>query len=269
MLALGLGLAGTAPLELARMVSALYGLWGVQFLAAAFGPVLGASATTTALAASNDVDLASRQQAAATIRQDRLAQVRDLEERFLLVLRGVADGSVDPADQVVRRQCANQAGVLRRLLASASSSGGTASGLAELERPVEAAEARGVTVDVRLHGDLWALPTPVRERMAATVAEALASVATGTVTLTVLCSAGEGTVYVTFPLPFGATAWGDGRWGQALLDVVAVAVVASPLASPRPRRTATAGRHDRCVHVTTDVEDGIACVELHWGSTAA
>jgi hypothetical protein len=246
-LAVGLGVAGTEPLELTRTAAGLYALWAIQFLAAAFGPVLRATATTTAFAAASDVELASRQQAAAMIRQDRLARVRDLEAQFLPLLRAVADAAVDPDDPVFRRRCANRAGVLRRLLSSTA--GGTSSGLAELERPVEMAEARGVTVDVRLHGKVRGLPRPVRERMAAAVAEALKTVATGTVTLTVLCSADEGTVYVTFPLPH---------------ETGSVKQSPSTLHSPALRLA-----NDPCVQVSADVADGVACVEMHWESPAA
>jgi signal transduction histidine kinase len=239
-LAVGLGVAGTEPLELARTASAVYGSWTIQFFAAAFGPVLRATATTTSLAAASDVELASRQRAKAMIRRDRAAWVRDLDEQVLPLLRGVADGSFDPADPGIRRRCASRAGVLRRVLAAAADM--TSSGLGELEPPIEAAEARGLTVEVRLQGDVHRLPDRLRMQLAAAVAEALRAAVAGPVTLTVFCLPDEGSVYVTYPIPFGA---GPGQENQAVVPSFC--------------------RADSCgLQVSADVADGVACVELHW-----
>jgi hypothetical protein len=241
----GLGVAGTGPLEISRMVSAMDGFWTVQILVVGFGPALGQTARTAALAAETHVELAARQQAATVIRRDRERRLGELEQHTLPLLRDIAAGLLEPGEPAVRRACASRASVLRRMLAA---SDGSASRLGELEAPIEAAEARGIRVDVQLAGDLRRLPPDVRDALAGRVGEALAPVAGGKVLVTVLCSPEEAQVYLSYP----------------------VSPVSGWLVGPRRRDHGEAAPPQtpvsRWIQESTDVDGGVAWLELRWSA---
>src|SRR6185312_7462057 len=115
--------------------------------------------------------LASRSEAeraaAAAVMADRQGRLALLEMEALPLLRGIADGTLDPAAGEVVRQCAQHAADLRHsLTACAPDVGGL---LARLRPALRAAEARGVLVNVQVIGDPGIPPPRVADAVLATV----------------------------------------------------------------------------------------------------
>jgi signal transduction histidine kinase len=262
-----LGVAGTGPAELVRLTAALYSFWAMQVLVVGFGPALGQTARTTALAAEADVELAARQDAATAIRRDRQRRLAELEAHALPLLRDIAAGESDPHAPAVRRACKNRAGVLRRMLVA---SGGSTSKLSDLEVPIMAAEARGTTVDVQVSGDLRPLPPQVRAVLAERVGEALAPLAGGKALVTALCSLREVRVYLSYPVP-----------APAHVPALAWAPPCPPEPTPPGAGLRTPGISFRdapgspdttlpdgtTLRACAEVGDGVAFLELHWSAT--
>ncbi len=229
----GVGRAGTDPVVLTRLFAASYAIWTLLIMVAALGPVLRSTAETTANAVAAEAALAARQESAKAINRDRQRRRQHLEKETLPLLQDIADGTADPRTDAVRRACATQATLVRRRLSTSMRPGH----LGRLEAVVEAAEARGVAVQVQLAGDLTHAPTAVRAEVIDTVDEALDGVPDGPALLTVLCSdtGGSGSVYVSFPAD---------HMGSV------------PAQDP--------GGVTRLTEVRTEVEGGQACLEVRW-----
>jgi hypothetical protein len=231
---LGVARAGTEPLALTRLIAASAAVWSLLIVVAAVGPVLRSTAETTARAALAETEVAARRDSARAISRDRRRRRRFLERETVPLLREIAAGNADPRADEVRRACAALAAAVRRRLA-ASEQPGRLGRLGELEAVVEAAEARGVALDVQVAGDLTRAPAPVRTEITAALDEMVDAVPAGRALLTVFCSAAGGSIYMSFP---------------------AVPRIASP-GRRTPLRT-------RLTAVHTEVEDGYACLEVHW-----
>ncbi|WP_007513646.1 ATP-binding protein [Pseudofrankia saprophytica] len=195
-LAVSLPRIGTAPLELIRMLGTLYGISTVQLLVTTAGPVLRATADATTRAAHLEAELGAHQEAAAVVRRDRARRLARLNGDVLPLLRAVADGSADPRDEQVRRLCANRARALRRML---SGSGGRAGPLAELETAIDAAEARGATVNLQVAGEFADIPYEVRDELVDLLSETLRVAPPGRVTVTLMCDGRTGDGYISYP----------------------------------------------------------------------
>ena len=125
-----------------------------------------------------------------------------LEMEALPLLRGIAEGTLDPADPRVRERCARHAADLRRVLADQSRAAGL---LAELEPALRSAAARGLPVEVQVVGEP---PRPVPEVAAAALA-AVDGVLSALpqhplrhpVLLTVLAAGDDVELYVAFDRP--------------------------------------------------------------------
>jgi hypothetical protein len=232
--------AGTGPLILTRLFAASYALWTLLIMVAALGPVLRSTAETTARAVAADAELAARQESTKAISRDRQRRRQHLERETLPLLRDIAEGILDPRADEVRRACTTQATLVRRRL-STSMRPGRLDRLDRLEAVVEAAEARGVAIQVQLAGDLTDAPTAIRTEIIDTVDEALDAVPDdGPALLTVLCTDTGGSVYVSFPA--------DHLTGTSSQD---------PAGDPGDTDT-------RLTEVRTEVEDGQACLEVRW-----
>jgi hypothetical protein len=234
-LSVGVGRAGTDPVVLTQLFAASYGAWTMLIQVAAMGPVLRSTAETTTRAAEAEADLAARREAAGAVSRDRQRRHRHLGTEILPLLQGMAEGSADPRTDVMRRACGTQATLLRRRLGTSLRPGH----LGRLEAVVEAAEARGVAVEVQLAGDLTDAPTAVRAEIIDAVDEALDAAPGGPALLTVLSSDTGGSVYVSFPAM--------GMTGAPFFGVP--------------------GGGTRLTEVRADVTDGHACLEVHWRTT--
>ena len=201
--ALLIGVAGTDPRSLAQLEAAGYILVAVLIAFAALQPTVAMQTSMTARRAA----LASRSEAeraaAAAVMADRQGRLALLEMEALPLLRGIADGTLDPAAGEVVRQCARHAADLRHSLTGRAPD---ASGLLARLRPVlRAAEARGVLVNVQVIGDPGIPPPRVADAVLATVDAVISALPPHQVMLTVLGSADDTEVYVTFGEPLRET----------------------------------------------------------------
>jgi hypothetical protein len=233
---------GTGPLGLSRLAVTAYTLIVVLAVFAALRPAVRACAAVAARRAELVNRSAAESAAAAAVRADRQQRLALLEAEALPTLRGIGDGSLDPADPEVQARCARDAAALRRALADRA--GGATSLLAELEPALRSAAARGLTAEVQVVGDPG---LPSREVAAATLAavdSVLRALPPHPVTLTVLAAGAEVELYVTFARP--------------------------PLADPELAGRAGGAAAAAGWRAAVDVEDtGAGCLEVRWPKQAA
>lgn len=156
-----------------------------------------------------EADLAARQAALASrsaaeraagdaVRRERLDRLAVLEKEALPLLRGVAAGTLDPADEQVKEQCARHAAVLRQALTLNAASGELTASLRQVLRP---AGERGLPVTVQVIGDPGITPPSVASAVIATVDAVLGALPPHQVVLTVLAAADDIELYLTFDAP--------------------------------------------------------------------
>ncbi len=194
---------GVTPLGLARLAAAAFILVVILVIFAAVRPTARTQARMAARRAALAGRSAAERAAAAAVSEDRRRRLALLEADVLPLLRGIADGTLDPADSQVQERCARHAARLRRALADQARGG--AGLLAELEPALRAAQARGLPVEVQVVGDPG---DPVREVAGAALAAVdsiMAVLPRHPVVLTVLGSGSETELYVTFDRPPRAT----------------------------------------------------------------
>jgi signal transduction histidine kinase len=230
-------LLGVTELGLARLALTAYTLVVILAVFAALRRTLHTHAVMAARRAALASQSAAERAAAAAVQEDRRGRLVLLEAEALPLLRGIADGTQDPADREVRERCARHAATLRRALTDRPRQAGEV--LAELEPALRAANARGLPVEVQVVGDPG---RPIREVAGATLA-AVAGVMNALpphpVTLTVLASDDDVELYVTFDMP-----------PTAIFDVAEL------------RRTVPAMARWRS---TVDIDDsGAGCLEVRW-----
>jgi hypothetical protein len=193
---------GVSPLSLARLAAAAYVMVVVLAVFAVLRPALLTHAGIAARRAALASRAAAERAAAAAVQDDRRDRLALLETEALPLLRGIADGKLDPADREVRERCARHAATLRHALKGRARSWGGL--LAELEPALRAAEARGLLVEVQVVGDPG---KPVREVAGAALAAVdgvMSALPPQPVTLTVLDSGEEAELYVIFDGPLRA-----------------------------------------------------------------
>jgi len=216
--ALLIGVAGTDRQSLAQLEAAGYILVAVLIAFAALRPTVAMHTSMTARRAA----LASRSEAeraaAAAVLADRQDRLALLEMEALPLLRGIADGTLNPAASEVVRQCARHAADLRHSLTDrgptdrgltghgltgrAPEAGGL---LARLQPALRAAEARGTLVNVQVIGDPGIPPPRIADAVLATVDAVIGALPPHQVMLTVLGSADDTEVYLTFSEPLRET----------------------------------------------------------------
>jgi hypothetical protein len=189
---------GAGPASLVQLEAGGYILVVILIAFAALRPALALhtrmSARRAALASRSDAERA----AAAAVRADRRSRLARLELEALPLLRGIAEGRLDPADDGVRERCARHAAALRHsLTGQAPEAGGL---VAALEPALRAAAARGLLVNVQVIGNPVA-PPDVARAIAATVDAELGALPPHQVMLTVIASGAETELYLTFSEP--------------------------------------------------------------------
>jgi hypothetical protein len=235
-------MAGVTSLGLARLASTAYTLMVVLVVFAALRPTWRTQAGMAARRGLLASRSAAEHAAADAVHEDRRRRLAVLEADALPLLRGIADGTLDPADSEVRERCARHAATLRRALVDRAQQ---AEGLiAELEPALRAAKARGLPVEVQVVGDPG---RPMREVAGATLAAVdgiMSALPPHPVTLTVLASGDDVELYVAFERPPRETP-----------DVTEL------------RRGVPAIAHWRA---TVDVDDtGAGCLEVRWWKAVA
>ena len=187
----------TTALGLTRLTASAYALAVILTIFAAIRPTLRAQAGIAVRRAALTSRSAAERAAVAAIREDRRDRLALLEMEVLPLLRGIADGTLDPADARLRERCARHAATLRRSLAGrARTAGGGA--LPGLEVVLRAASARGLLVDVQVLGDPGDPVPGVPAATLAVVDGVIGALPPHQVMLTVLAAADDVELYVVF-----------------------------------------------------------------------
>jgi hypothetical protein len=191
---------GSGALGLSRLAASMYAVVAILAIFAALRPAVRTHAEMAVRRATLASRSAAERAAAAAIGEVRRGRLSLLEVEALPLLRGIADGTLDPADPVVRRRCAEHAVTLRRALVDRARSGL----IAGLEPVLDAARSRGVAVEVQAIGDPG---RPAEDVLRATVAAAcrvVAELPPQPVTLTAVApgdSGDETELYLAFERP--------------------------------------------------------------------
>jgi hypothetical protein len=193
---------GLNPLSLSKLGAAGYIIAAILIAFAALRPTLDTHVTLAVRQAVLASRAAAERAAAAAIKQERRGRLAVLEEEALPLLRGIADGTLDPADPGVREQCARHAAVLRNALSDDAPGGEV---VAALQPALRAAGARGLPVTVQLIGDPGMPPPPVTRAVTATVEAVLGALPPHQAALTVVAAGDDVELYLTFDEPMGST----------------------------------------------------------------
>jgi len=205
---------GLNRLSLSQLGAAGYIIAAVLIAFAALRPTLDTHVTMAVRQAALANRAAAERAAAAAIKQERRGRLAVLEEEALPLLRGIADGTLDPADAGVREQCARHAAVLRDVLtdgapggASGGGPGGTPGGklLAALQPTLRAAGERGLPVTVQLIGDPGSPAAPIARAVLAAIEAVLGALPPHQTRLTVLAAGDDIELYLIFSAPLRAT----------------------------------------------------------------
>lgn len=194
--ALLIGEQGLSLVSLSQLAAGGYIIAAALIAFAALGPTLDARVSVAARRTSLASRSAAERAAASAIKQERDSALAVLESEALPLLRGIADGTLDPADEGVMEQCARNAAVLR--LALDGSPGGEL--MAELERVLRAA-AYGLPATMQVIGDPGTPPQPIARAVLATVDAVLSALPPHQAVLTVLAVGDDIELYLSFSVP--------------------------------------------------------------------
>jgi len=191
---------GFSALGLTRLVASTYAVVSILAVFAALRPGLRTHAEMEVRRAALASRSAAERAAVAAIgevRRDRLAL---LEREALPLLRGIADGTLDPSDSAVRQRCAEHAATLRRALVDRACQPSVL--LSGLEPVLGAARERDVPVEVQVIGDPGDPGEDVVRATVAAVGQVLRALPPQPVILTILGggsgSGDETEMYLTF-----------------------------------------------------------------------
>ena len=240
--ALLIRVAGASPLSLAKLAVAGYILAAVLIVFAALRPTVAVHTSMTARRAALASRSLAERAAVAAVQEVRRSRLALLEMEALPLLRGIADGTLDPADGDVRERCARHAAVLRHSLTDRAPAAGAL--VAGLQPALQAASARGLLVNVQVIGDPGVPAPEVAHAVLAAVDAVISALRPDQVMLTVLASGGEVELYLTFSEPLRVSP-DVARFGR---DVPAAA----------------------CWHATVTAEEtGTGGLEISWRKVAA
>ena len=133
---------------------------GAQIAIAGAVRALDAAADRAAAAAQSEDAARERAATAEIIRAARHARWLALQESTVPLVAELASGAADPGDPQLRVRCAVQAARLRRLMAEGDELPGSL--LHELHASADAAELRGIAVEIQTAGTLPTVPGPAR-----------------------------------------------------------------------------------------------------------
>jgi hypothetical protein len=202
---------GLTLLSLSQTGAAGYIIATILIAFAALRPTLDQQADLAARRASLASRAAAEHAAAGAVRQERQHRLAVLEQEALPLLRGIADGTLDPAAEDVRQRCAGHAAALRQALTEGPVAGGPVAGgpaagglVAGLEPALRTAKARGLPVTVQSIGDPGTPPPPIARAILAVVGAVLGALAPHAVVLTVLAASEDIELYLAFDTPLRA-----------------------------------------------------------------
>ncbi|HTT51140.1 MAG TPA: hypothetical protein VMH35_07060 [Streptosporangiaceae bacterium] len=190
------GLLGTTALGLARVAAGGYVMGVVLAVFAALRPTLRTHSEIAVRRAELASRSAAERAAVAAIRADRAGRMALLEAEALPLLRGIAGGSLDPADPAVRRKCAEHATTLRQALVHRADQAGEV--LATLAPALATARARAMPVQIQVVGDPGPPGRAVAQATVAVVYRVIGALPPQPVILTVLSAGDDVELYLTF-----------------------------------------------------------------------
>jgi hypothetical protein len=188
---------GFSPLGLTRLAATCYAVVSILAVFAALRPALRTHAAMAVRRAALASRSAAERAAVAAIGEVRRGRLAVLELEALPLLRGIADGTLDPDDGAVRERCAEHAANLRRALADRAES----ALLPGLEPVLAAARAQGVLAEVQAIGDPGGTAGDVARATVAAVDLVLRALPPQPVILTVLASGDAAELYLPFDRP--------------------------------------------------------------------
>jgi hypothetical protein len=239
--ALLIRIAGLDPLSLSKLEAAGYILVVMLGSFAVLRPTVAMHMSMATHRAALASDSVAERAAAAAVQQDRRSRLALLEMEALPLLRGIAEGTLDPAADDVRARCARHAAALRHSLTDSLPGGGGL--LARLEPALRIASARGLLVKVQAIGDPGVPPPGVARAILAAVDAVLGELPPHQVMLTVLACGDGGELYLTFDERLRVTP-----------DVASAG------------RDVSAAAH---WHATLTLEEsGTGCLEINWRKAA-
>jgi hypothetical protein len=182
----------------ARLIVVICATVGLQLLFAMTGRLLLRTASQASDLALADAENVGRRSVDEAVHAGRLLRYRQVRERVEPLLRGLADGSLDPSDDTVRRATGLEAARLRRLFAETDDTPDPL--LHELRASADLAERRGLDVSFVHYGQPPEIPLVVRRFLAEVPLVVLNSAATWA-RLTTLADTGEVIVSVVADAP--------------------------------------------------------------------
>ncbi|MFJ5222054.1 hypothetical protein [Streptomyces sp. NPDC088400] len=167
-------LAGTPSRQVAAgmAVSAL-AICAFQIAAAVMARLLRDCAATAGATAREQERVRTEAAVSAQVHADQRSRYRDLGRSVLPLLTGLADGSLEPGDERVRRRSAFEAARLRRLFAERDHAADPL--IHELRAGIGVAERHGVDVQLAVRGASAPVPRHLRRALTEPVLAALAT----------------------------------------------------------------------------------------------
>lgn len=190
-----IGQQGLTLMSLSQLGAAGYIITTVMIAFAALRPTMDLHVSLAVRQASLASRSAAERAAADAISRERHERLAVLEREALPLLRAIADGTLDPADERVREQCARPAAVLRQALTDRAAGGELAAGLEQALRP---AAARGLTVTLQQIGDPGTPSPPVVRAVQDALDAVLGALAPQQAVLTVLAAGDDVELYLIF-----------------------------------------------------------------------
>jgi hypothetical protein len=189
---------GAAAASFAGVVNETAVTASFQLAVGVFATLLRKVAASAAKTARERESLSTAEAVAEQLHADRRDRYAALAESVTPLLGGLASGTLDPADETVRRACAVEAARMRRLFAEDPTAPDPL--LQELRACIELAERNGVAVQFAERGECPPLPRQARRLLTEPAVAALAT-AKSTARLTVVGRAGTVTVSVVADAP--------------------------------------------------------------------
>ncbi|MFI2435641.1 hypothetical protein [Streptomyces sp. NPDC018693] len=160
------------PVAAGMAVSAL-AVCVFQVATAVMAGLLRTVAATAAATTHEQERVRTDGEVSARVQEDQRARYGELRESVLPLLAGLADGSLDPADEAVRRRSAIEAARLRRLFAERDHAADLL--VHELRACIGVAERKGVDVQFAVRGASAPVPRPLCRALTEPALAALAT----------------------------------------------------------------------------------------------
>lgn len=216
---------GASSLGLSRLAASGYAVVSILAVFAALRPALRAHSEIAVRRATLASRSAAERAAVAAIDEVRRGRLGLLEIEALPLLRGIADGTLDPADAAVRDQCVQHAAMLRRALVDRTLDDEAGRLVADLEPVLSAARARSVPAEVQVIGDPGRPGPAATQATRAAVGRVLGALPPQPVILTVVAAGDEAQLFLAFERPpagqcdvaeLGAAVPAEAAWRAAL-----------------------------------------------------